>query len=114
MIGNIQQVLNINRQTNRVTSLLVHALYIEIHFITISKIERAISITTNIIGAFSSCGIICVGIININYCIVFILAIKSMVFYKNNSLDYRELFLFSCKNCGDWEYDTKCSNENSR
>ena len=48
MIGNIQHVLNIKRNTNRVTSFLVHALYNAIHFITMSKVQRAIIITANV------------------------------------------------------------------
>ena len=38
--GKIPQVLNINKQTNRATCLLVHVLYIAIHFITTSNIVK--------------------------------------------------------------------------
>jgi hypothetical protein len=47
MIGKIQHVLNINRHTNRAICFLVHALYIEIHFIIISNIANTIQSIMN-------------------------------------------------------------------
>ena len=42
IIGKIPQVLNINKQTNRATCFLVHALYAAIHFNTKSNIAKTI------------------------------------------------------------------------
>lgn len=42
IIGKIPQVLKMNRQTNRAACLLVHALYIAIHFNTKSNTAKTI------------------------------------------------------------------------
>ena len=68
IIGKIPHVLNMKRQRNRPTCLLVHALYAEIHFITTSKIVRAIHSITNRPGNSGSCtefkGIVVIFIFN--------------------------------------------------
>lgn len=65
MIGNIQHVLNIKRNTNRVTSFLVHALYNAIHFMIISNVQRAIATITNVsCHSIEIAGSIIINIIN--------------------------------------------------
>lgn len=68
IIGNIQHVLNINRHTNRATSLLVQALYIAIHFMIKSnnasaenKISIRIAVVSFIVvSKFSGIVVMCV------------------------------------------------------
>lgn len=68
IIGNIQHVLNINRHTNRATSLLVHDLYIAIHFMIKSnnasaenKISIRIAVVSFIVvSKFSGIVVMCV------------------------------------------------------